>query len=150
VTTSEQHRTGTRGPKAYDTNTRLALASLDNGIGFSHVNSILTALEIPSLTRSTYKKREREIGQATELVARESCEKMLIQESEMVKEKGVLADSDGLLPLSVSYDMGWSKRGKAHNSLTGHGAIMGSVTGKALDYTTRNKFCRTCLSAKKR
>ena len=95
--------------KAYDTNTRLALASLDNGIGFSHVNSILTALEIPSLTRSTYKKREREIGQATELVARESCEKMLIQESEMVKEKGVLADSDGLLPLSVSYDMGWSK-----------------------------------------
>ena len=149
VTTSEQHRTVTRGPKAYDTNTRLALASLDNGIGFSHVNSILTALEIPSLTRSTYKKREREIGQATELVARESCEKMLIQESEMVKEKGVLADSDGLLPLSVSYDMGWSKRGKAHNSLTGHGAIMGSVTGKALDYTTRNKFCRTCLSAKK-
>jgi len=63
VSTSEQHRTGTRGPKAYDTNTRLASASLDNGIGFSHVNSILTALEIPSITRSTYKKREREIGQ---------------------------------------------------------------------------------------
>ena len=37
---------------------------------------------------------------------------MLIQESEMVKEKGVVADSDGLLPLSVSYDMGWSKRGR--------------------------------------
>jgi len=55
VTTSEEHRTGTRGAKAYDTSTRLALASLNNGIGFSHVNSILTALEIPSITRSTYK-----------------------------------------------------------------------------------------------
>ena len=77
-------------------------------------------------------------------MARESRKKMLIQESEMVKEKGVVADSDGLLPLSVSYDIGWSKEGKAHNSLTGHGATMGSMTGKALDYTTRNKFCRTC------
>jgi len=77
---------------------------------------------------------------------------MLVQESEMVKEKRVVADSDGLLPLSVSYDMGWSKRGKAHNSwsLTGHVAIMGSLTGKALDYTTRNKSCTTCLSAKKK
>ena len=61
VTTSEQHRTGTRGPKAYDTNTRLASASLDNGIGFSRVNSILSALEIPSITRSTYKKRKEKL-----------------------------------------------------------------------------------------
>ena len=72
---------------------------------------------------------------------------MSSQEAEMVKEKGVVADTDGLLPLSISYDMGWSIQRRAHNSLTGHGALMGSLTGKALDYT-RNKFCRTCLSAK--
>lgn len=50
---------GARGAKAYDTNMRLALASLKNGIGFSHVNPILTSLDIPSITRKTYKKRER-------------------------------------------------------------------------------------------
>ena len=43
--------------------------------------------------------------------------------------------------------MGWSKQGRAHNSLTGHGAVIGSLTGKALDFTTRNKFNRTCQSA---
>ena len=113
------------------------------------MNSIPTSLNIPSLTRSTYKKREREIGEAAECVAKKSCKEMLFKESQMAKEKGVEADSDGLLPLSVSNDMGWSKRGRAHNSLIGHGAVMGSITGKALDYTTRKQFCRTCSSAKK-
>lgn len=44
--------------------------------------------------------------------------------------------------------MGWQKRGKAHNSTTGHGAVVGLSTGKVLDFATRNKTCRTCsLSA---
>lgn len=30
--------------------------------------------------------------------------------------------------IAVSYDMGWMKRGKGHNSLTGHGASMGLKT----------------------
>ena len=67
----------------------------------------------------------------------------------MAKKSGVVEDSDGLLSISVSYDMGESKRGRAHNSLTGHGAVMGTLTGKVLDFTTRNKVCITCQSAKK-
>lgn len=66
---------------------------------------------------------------------------MFDKECELEKENGGTADSDGLLPLSISYHMRWSKQGRAHNSLTGHGAVMGSLTGKALDFTTRNKFC---------
>ena len=66
----------------------------------------------------------------------------------MGQGNGTVVDGDGLLPLSVSY-MGWSKRGRAHNSSTGHGAVMGRLTGKARDYTKRNKLRRTCLSAKK-
>ena len=147
ISTSKQHRAGSRGPKAFDANTRVALAALDNGIGFSHVNSILTALDIPNMTRKTYKVREREVGKIAEGVAKATCKVMFDKECELVKENGGTVDTDGLLPLSVSYDMGWSKRGRAHNSLTGHGAVMGSLTGKALDFTTRNKFCRTCQSA---
>ena len=29
--------------------------------------------------------------------------------------------------IAVSHDIGWQKRGKGHNSLTGHGAAMGLV-----------------------
>ena len=49
----------------------------------------------------------------------------------------------------VSYDMGWTKRGKGHNSLTGHGASMGLKTGKVLSYATRCKACTVCESSKK-
>jgi len=45
--------------------------------------------------------------------------------------------------------MGWQKRGKAHNSSTGHGAVLGVTTGKVLDFATRNKTCRTCATSKK-
>lgn len=100
------------------------------------------------MTRKTYKTREREVGKIAEGVAKAACKVMLDKECELVKENGGVVDGDGLLPLSVSYDMGWSKRGRAHNSLTGHGAVMGSLTGKALDFTTKTKLCRTCQSAR--
>ena len=38
------------------------------------------------------------------------------------------------IPISVSYDMGWSKRrcGKVYNSLSGHAFVIGCRTGKVL------------------
>ena len=45
--------------------------------------------------------------------------------------------------------MGWQKRGRGFNSKTGHAAVMGLSTGKVLDYTTKNKMCRSCDEAKK-
>ncbi|XP_068700225.1 uncharacterized protein [Montipora foliosa] len=44
--------------------------------------------------------------------------------------------------------MGWQKRGKGHNSHTGHAAVMSLTTGKVLDYTTRTKTCRFCDQGK--
>ena len=40
--------------------------------------------------------------------------------------------------------MGWQKRGRALNSLTGVGANIGAKTGKTVNYATRNKRCITC------
>ncbi|XP_068701266.1 uncharacterized protein [Montipora foliosa] len=51
---------------------------------------------------------------------------------------------DGLVGIAVSYDMGWQKRGRGHNSSTGHGAAMGLATGKVVSYSTRCKTCRVC------
>ena len=49
----------------------------------------------------------------------------------------------------MSYDMGWQKRGRAMNSLTGVGHAVGSVTGKVLAYATRSKRCATCATAER-
>lgn len=52
----------------------------------------------------------------------------------------------------VSYDMGWSKRGngRSYDSLNGYGAMIGFLTGKVLDYTTRNRRCRMCDQGSKK
>ena len=51
-----------------------------------------------------------------------------------------------IINIIVSYDMGWSKRGngKSYNSLNGYGTIIGFLTGKVLDYATRNRKCKSC------
>lgn len=62
---------------------------------------------------------------------------------------GAKCDSENLVGVMCLYDMGWQKRGKVHNSSTGHGAVLGVKTGKVLDLDTRNKTCRTCAASKK-
>ena len=79
IATCGQHRYGARGPKAFDTNTRIALGAIDNGIGFAHINSFLSTLNVPTLSKSAYKKREREVGKAIEEVALNSC-KMILED----------------------------------------------------------------------
>ena len=43
--------------------------------------------------------------------------------------------------LTVSYDMGWSKRstGKVYDSLSGHGYLVGARTGKVVSMCVLNK-----------
>lgn len=109
VVTSGQHRYGKRGPKAYDINTRIALGAIDNGIGYTHMNSFLSTLNVPTLNKSSYKKREREVGKAIEEVASNSCQMVLEDEICAAESNGKIPDNGGLVPLSVSYDMQWLK-----------------------------------------
>ena len=84
---------------------------LHAGIGPTHVNALLSSLNIRTVSEEA---REREIGPAIENIANKSCD------LEMEKEKmewGFIQDQ--AVPIGASYDMGWQKRGKGHNSLTG-------------------------------
>ena len=114
------HKSIGRGPSAYDNNSRAVLGTLDAGIGETHLNTILTTMNIPNISRSTFKRREREVGLAVEQVAKKSCVEAVTQEKQMEIEIGGVADENGLIPLTCLYDMGWQKRGRAFNSLTGH------------------------------
>ena len=42
--------------------------------------------------------------------------------------------NNNVIPLTVSYDMGWSKRstGRVYDSLSGHGFLVGCHTGKII------------------
>ena len=80
--TSKTHRCGSRGPNAFDVNSRAALATLNAGIGHTHLSTITAALDIPSMNHVTYKAREREVGNAIEKVAAESCLKVTLAEKE--------------------------------------------------------------------
>ena len=141
VKTSKEHRSGKRGLPAFDVNTRVALGSLHAGIGQSHINNLLSTLNIPSLGSCTFKQREREVGGAIEQVTKNSCQESLMEKEKLVNN-GVNADENGLIPVACSFDMGWQKRGKGHNSRTGHAAVMSLTTGKVLDYDTKVKSCR--------
>ena len=74
VRSSGKHKTGSPGPLASNINTRRALRSLHGGIGNTHLNHCL------------FKKREREIGNVVENIARENCKLKLNLEKEMAEQ----------------------------------------------------------------
>ena len=88
---------------------------LHAGIGPTHVNELLSSINVPSLGESTLKAREREVGPQIEKLAKESCLESLESERNLRKEDNEKED----VAIGASFDMGWQKRGKAHNSLTG-------------------------------
>ena len=78
---------------------------LHAGMGATHVNALLSSLNIPPVHGDTLKAREREIGTAIEDIANTS-------------QWGSTERVNETVPIGASYDMGWQKRGKGHNSLT--------------------------------
>ena len=94
------------------------------GMGATHVNAFLTSLNIPAVSSKTLKKHEHAVGVEIEKVAKKSCEATIATERELeVQKRGLdVSDSDNV-GIAVSYDMGWQKRGRAHNSLTGRYSI---------------------------
>ena len=80
------------------------------GIGPTHVNNFLTTLNIPPLDAKTLQRQERAIGVFVEQVAQKSCAAAAAEEAEKTtNEAGI----------TMSFDCGWQKRGRAMNSLTG-------------------------------
>ena len=149
VKTSNEHRSGQRGPLSQDVNSRAVLGCLHTGIGETHLNNLLCTLNIPSMNPVTCKSRENEIGHAVEQVTKKSCKTAMLEERNAAIKKGVKADDRGCINIPCSYDMGWQKRGKGHNLSTGNAAVIGLTYGKIMDYTTRTKSCRVCTNAKK-
>ena len=61
-------------------------------------------------------------------------------------------NNDSPYGLTVSYDIGWSKRtsGSTYNSLSGHGFLVGAHSRKIVNAQVTSKECSTCSSAETR
>ena len=129
-------------------NTRVALGCLHAGIWQTHINNVLSTSNIPTINSSTFKRRERKVGKTIKTVTRASSQGSLSNEKTDILNDGFPPDEDNLVSVPCSFDMGWQKRGKGHNSHTGHAAVMSLTTGKVLNYTTRTKTCRFCDQGK--
>lgn len=81
VSSSKTHRYGSRGPHAFDVNSRAALATLNAGIGHTHLSTITAALDIPTMNHVTCKARES--GKSY----RKGCRKELCKGHTSWKEK---------------------------------------------------------------
>ena len=84
---------------------------LHAGIGPSHENALLTSINIPPVSQSTFKAREREVGPTIEEVAKTSCKEAMEVEKEFWRK-----ETEEVVSIGASYDMGWQKRGKGHNN----------------------------------
>ena len=107
---------------------------IDAGIGPTHVNAMLSAMNVPTVAHGTLDRRRQEGGAAIELVAREACDAAVAEE---ILAYGPQC-TDSPVPLTVSFDMGWQKRGRAHNSLTGE--VLNTSTG-ACTFSPKHTKC---------
>lgn len=70
-------------------------------------------------------------------------------ERKLAIENGAKEDAEGFVSVSCSYDIGWQKRSKGHNSSTGNGAVLRLKASKVMDYTTRTKKHRISRMVRK-
>ena len=139
------------------TNLRLVIGTLAAGIGPSDVACLFSFLGLPKLhsfSKKVHQRIELLIGKELRDVADVSMdEAMELEVSETQKYKKFQdqqwSELVEPLGLTVSYDMGWSKRssGSTYDSLSGHTFLIGAHSKKIVSTQVTSKVCSTCSAA---
>ncbi|VDI66948.1 profilin [Mytilus galloprovincialis] len=118
----------------FDINTKIAIAMYDTGLGPHQVNRFFTNINLPGISQTSLKKREREVFEPIKQVAKRSLDDSL-EEEKKASERLSVSNSGDNAPVSVKYDMGWQKRGsgRKYNLKSGVGSMIGHLTGKLID-----------------
>ena len=69
----------------------------------------------------------------------------------MYHTNAIVAEEIGTIRVSVSFDMGWQKKGTGHNydSNSGHAYLIGCRTEKVIGMLVYSKKCNTCNNIRK-
>ena len=127
-----------------DVNSGATVGTLTTGIGFSQLEELCAAMNVPCMSEKTYIQRRESL--VDELLTTAQTEMKLAGEveKELAIKKGDIHKDIPYIP--VVADGSWMKRsyGTNYDSLSGVGAIIGYHTGKVLFVGVRNKFCTVC------
>lgn len=73
-------------------------------MGPTHVNALLSSINVPVIADNTLKATEREVGPAIKTVAKSSCSACVEEEKKRWEVEG--KGQDGKVLIGASYDMG--------------------------------------------
>ena len=127
--------------KSYDINRRAVYHSIKTGSGYEGLASFCSIMNMPCMTKTTYRKHLENIMGVLEEEAKEEMQ----QAGQRLRRKisgENLKSTDDLLDVAVSFDGTWAKRG--FTSLTGVVFVISIDTGGVLDYHVLSKTCQKC------
>ena len=129
-----------KSASAYAANWRLLMASQLFGEAQKAGEIVTGFLDLaPAAFQRNWWTMEEELAVLHDELASEIIETNL-KESTI----GKIPDITGKVPLTVSFDMGWQKRGRSYNSLSGHAFLIDVHTGKVVAMQVYSKKCQKC------
>ncbi|CAK1589570.1 unnamed protein product [Parnassius mnemosyne] len=128
-----------------DINTAAVAGAVSVGIGYSQLEELLSAIDLPMMTEPLYQKQHEFVSNAWEKALDQSMQEAAEEEKKIALEKGRVT-TDGIPIIDVIVDGCWSKRSykKNYSALSGAAAIIGKETKKILFLGVKNKYCSIC------
>ena len=132
--------------KTAEANIRLVASSRDCGIGFQKILRFFAGLDVPKpLHLKTYQTLAKTVGSCALQVAQTCMDAAAAKVRDLYKELDQSLSDDDTIPIVVTYDGTWHKRG--HSSHYGVGVVIELHTGFVLDTCTLSNFCLGCKRA---
>lgn len=129
-----------------DINRSLVWGISSVGGGYSQADELFSLLNVPIMSKKTYKKEEGSLHSHWE----ELLMKQMRQNAMEEKQLAIAEDrvEQGIPYITVIVDGGWAKRsyGHSYTSLAGVACIIGQQTKKLLYIGIKNKFCYICAT----
>ncbi|CAG9818120.1 unnamed protein product [Phaedon cochleariae] len=128
-----------------DINSSAIMGVTTMGSGFTHLNHLISSIDIPMFSPSTYNRIQDELSDIWGEIALEEMARAAEEEKRIAMECGDVT-TDEIPLITVVCDGVWAKRSYRSNysSLSGAAAIVGYKTRKILYLAVSNKFGITC------
>ncbi|CAC5392635.1 unnamed protein product [Mytilus coruscus] len=141
IFTGKRHRPAEnkkKGMQVWDIYSKLSLAYVDAGMGLVQTVNFIIALNLPAVSITTLKSREREIGKTLEDYTKWSCQKALEKEIAMSKIPETTVNIAGNEETEVN------GKDAINVSFDGHVTLLGEKTGKCINFGLKYGDCRKC------
>lgn len=126
-------------------NTSMVMGIMATGGGYSQLQEICAAVDMPCMAQRTYAKCHDITSTAFHDAATKLMSDAAEEEARIAREKGEV-DENGIPCITVVADGSWAKRSykTKYDSLSGVAAILGYQTKRILFIGVRNKYCSIC------